>query len=237
MGNARAGEFYGLNSDSSWCIFNGYLIAVIVAAMYNVFVSQAVYRLCRIVYATNKRLQLYGLYMVAGPIQLMIGFAVQCPVLIWRDLHGTIWTISISYGFPLLALLFIYIRIMIFIYRQSTVQTLIAQRRQQRDVLVMKRIAITVSMLIIFGLPNLVFVIVTSMTGVEYALTYRVQWFIGSLSMVGLSITNVVLTPQLKSIVMKRWQGSRVGIRNTNTTSMRPVPTGQQTSQNIEPRY
>ncbi|CAF1536853.1 unnamed protein product [Rotaria sp. Silwood1] len=253
MGNARAGEFYGLNSDSSWCIFNGYLIAVIVAAMYNVFVSQAVYRLCRIVYATNKRLQLYGLYMIAGPIQLMIGFAVQCPVLIWRDvkyisaenycfipylqLHGTIWTISVSYGFPLLALLFIYIRITIFIYRQSTVQTLIAQRRQQRDVLVIKRIAITVIMLLIFGLPNLVFVIVTSMTGVEYALTYRIQWFIGSLSMIGLSITNVVLTPQLKSIVMKRWQGSRVGIQNTNTTPMRPVATGQQTSELLQPRY
>ncbi|CAF5111180.1 unnamed protein product, partial [Rotaria sp. Silwood1] len=123
------------------------------------------------------------------------------------------------------------------IYRQSTVQTLIAQRRQQRDVLVIKRIAITVIMLLIFGLPNLVFVIVTSMTGVEYALTYRIQWFIGSLSMIGLSITNVVLKPQLKSIVMKRWQGSRVGIQNTNTTPMRPVATGQQTSELLQPRY
>ncbi|CAF3990103.1 unnamed protein product [Rotaria sp. Silwood1] len=40
--NSILGEFYGLNSDSSWCIFNGYLIAVIVAAMYNVFVSQVI---------------------------------------------------------------------------------------------------------------------------------------------------------------------------------------------------
>ena len=40
--NSILGEFYGLNSDSSWCIFSGYLIAVIVAAMYNVFVSQVI---------------------------------------------------------------------------------------------------------------------------------------------------------------------------------------------------
>ncbi|CAF2619875.1 unnamed protein product [Rotaria sp. Silwood2] len=40
--NSILGEFYGLNSDSSWCIFNGYLIAVIIAAMYNVFVSQVI---------------------------------------------------------------------------------------------------------------------------------------------------------------------------------------------------
>ncbi|CAF3501090.1 unnamed protein product [Rotaria sp. Silwood2] len=175
--------------------------------------------------------------MIVGPIQLIIGFALQSPVLIWRDLHGTIWTLSISYGFPLLALLFIYIRITIFLYRQSNVQTLIVQRRQQRDLLVIKRIGITVSMLIIFGLPNLVFLILTSMTDVEYALTYRIQWFIGSLSMTGLSITNVVLTPQLKRIVMNRWKRNRVGIQNTNTTPQRIVATGQQTTQCFQPRY
>ena len=40
--NSILGEFYGLNSDSSWCIFNGYLIAVIISAVYNVFVSQVI---------------------------------------------------------------------------------------------------------------------------------------------------------------------------------------------------
>ena len=40
--NSILGEFYGLNSDSAWCTFNGYLITVIVAALYNVFVSQVI---------------------------------------------------------------------------------------------------------------------------------------------------------------------------------------------------
>ncbi|CAF2943472.1 unnamed protein product [Rotaria sp. Silwood2] len=40
--NSILSEFYGLHSDSSWCTFNGYLIAVIVAAIYNIFVSQAI---------------------------------------------------------------------------------------------------------------------------------------------------------------------------------------------------
>ncbi|CAF1047996.1 unnamed protein product [Rotaria magnacalcarata] len=251
--NSILGEFYGLNSDSSWCIFNGYLIAVIISAVYNVFISQATFRLCRIVYAAHKWLQLYGLYMMIGPIQLIIGFALQSPVLFWRDvkyistenycfvpylqLHGTIWIISLSYGVPLLALLSIYIRITIFLYRRSTVQTLIVQRRQQRDLLVFKRIGITVSMLIIFGLPNLIFLLLTSMTGVEYALTYRIQWLIGSLSMLGLSITNVAGTPQLKSIVLNRWQRNRVGILTTTTSPQRVVATEQQTIQRLQPRY
>ncbi|CAF2943487.1 unnamed protein product [Rotaria sp. Silwood2] len=191
--------------------------------------------------------------MIIGPIQLIIGFAVQSPVLIWQDVkyissenycfvpylqsHGTIWTISISYGFPLLALLFIYIRITIFLYRQSTVQILLVQRRQQRDLLVIKRIGITVSMLIIFELPDLIFLMLTSMTGVEYALTYRIQWFIDSLSMLGLSITNVVLTPQVKSIVMNRWRRNQVGVQTTNTTPQRAAGTGQQTTQHLQPRY
>ena len=191
--------------------------------------------------------------MIMGPIQLIVGFAIQSPILIWQDvkfishenycfvpylqLHGTIWTISISYGFPLLALLFIYFRITIFLYRQSTVQTLLVQRRQQRDLLVIKRIGITVSMLIIFGLPDLVFFILTSMTGVEYALTYRIQWFIGSLSMLGLSITNVVLTSQVKSIVMNRCRTNQVGIQTTNTALQRAAGTDQQTTQQLQPRY
>ena len=40
--NSILGEFYGLHSDSSWCKFNGYLITVIVAAIYNVFVIQVI---------------------------------------------------------------------------------------------------------------------------------------------------------------------------------------------------
>jgi len=191
--------------------------------------------------------------MIMGPIQLIVGFAIQSPVLIWQDvkfishenycfvpylqLHGTLWNISISYGFPLLALLFIYMRITIFLYRQSTVQTLLVQRRQQRDLLVIKRIGITVSMLIIFGLPDLIFLVFTSMTGVEYVLTYRIQWFIGSLSMLGLSITNVALTPQVKSIVMNRWRRNQVGIQTTNTTPQRTAGTGQQTTQHLQSRF
>lgn len=34
------GEFYGYDFQSSWCIFSGYFIAVIVFALYSVFVSQ-----------------------------------------------------------------------------------------------------------------------------------------------------------------------------------------------------
>jgi len=38
--NTVLGEFYGYNFESSWCIFSGYLIAVIVAALFHSFVVQ-----------------------------------------------------------------------------------------------------------------------------------------------------------------------------------------------------
>ena len=41
--NSILGEFYGINFNSSWCIFSGYFLAVIIAAIYNVFVSQVRY--------------------------------------------------------------------------------------------------------------------------------------------------------------------------------------------------
>lgn len=38
--NTVLGEFYGYNFASSWCIFSGYLITVIIAALFDSFVVQ-----------------------------------------------------------------------------------------------------------------------------------------------------------------------------------------------------
>jgi len=38
--NTVLGEFYGYNFESSWCIFSGYLITVIIAALFDSFVVQ-----------------------------------------------------------------------------------------------------------------------------------------------------------------------------------------------------
>jgi hypothetical protein len=148
------------------------------------------------------------------------------PLVIWRDIiylsnehscfisfanpRSTLWAALNTYGIPLFCLLIMYIRITVFIRQQSNDRNLRVKHRQERDLLVIQRIFILVSILIILGIPGMVLVLIMVITGVEHPLTYRITWFAVSVSMVILSITKLYMTPQLKNIVVRWWQRNRV---------------------------
>jgi hypothetical protein len=121
-----------------------------------------------------------------------------------------VWTAITNYVTPLFCLLMIYLRIIRFIRQQSNNQTLIIKRRQERDFLVIKRIVIIVNILLALGVPSIILISMLYVTGVEYPLSYRITWLSTDVSMAVLSVLIVLMTPQLKSIVMKRWQRNRV---------------------------
>jgi hypothetical protein len=172
---------------------------------------------------------------------LILGFAILSPLLIWNDikyfsaeyycsvpflpLRGFIWMMGTAYGLPLLALLFIYFRVTTFIHHQSNNRTVIIQRRQERDMLAIRRIIITVNILLMVGIPSMILLIMAIITGVVHPLAYRIQWFIGGVSVVVLSITTVIFTPPLKRIVMNRWQRNRVESVTNNTRNVIPMRT------------
>ncbi|CAF1370275.1 unnamed protein product [Adineta steineri] len=234
------GDLYGKESgESSWCIFAAYIFPVLCTTLYWAFVNQAIFRLCRIVYSTRRWLQNFRLYVIIPPIQFIFICALQCPVLFWHDIvylpqeyycyipytniRGILWSILNAYGNPVLILLFIYLRITIFLRRQPINQTLIVKKRQERDLLVIRRIFITVGLLLTLGLPSLVLLIMLSITGEESLLFFRIEWLSVSLSMVGLSVALVFITPQLKSIILKKYQRNQVLPPNGSLATSVPI--------------
>lgn len=149
-----------------------------------------------------------------------------CPILFWHDIiylptehycyitftntRSTLWLIIDSYGIPLMLLLLIYLRILIFIHRQPNHQTFVIIQRQQRDLCVIQRIFIIVGLLITLGIPTIVLLLMFYITGEKYILFDRIAWFSVSLSMTQLSISLVILTTQLKRIVLEKRQSNRV---------------------------
>lgn len=131
--------------------------------------------------------------------------------------------IGTAYGSPILSIFIIYIRITKFIHNQTNNLTLIMQNRQKRDLLAIQRIVITVTILFIVGFSSVVLLIMAIITGVEQPFTYRIQWITGSISMVGLSLTTVWFTPQLKYIVMKNWRHNQVGGTTNNAVNTIPM--------------
>jgi hypothetical protein len=96
------------------------------------------------------------------------------------------------------------------IRQQSHNPARIIQRRQAGDLLVIRRIFVTVGVLIVLGVPSVILVIMAAITGEEHPLCFRITWISHSMSMTGLSVAMIFFILQLKNIVWKRWQQTRI---------------------------
>lgn len=163
--------------------------------------------------------------MIGAFILIVVGSVLLCPLMIWQDIvyilndhycfiqltniRGMVWMLFICYGVPELCLSIIYMRIIVFIQAQPNNLTQVMKQKQQRDLLAIRRILINVGLMILLGLPGIVLSIM-SFAGVEYPLSHRILWLGTEISMTVLSIVMVVMTPQLKNIVMPRGHRNRV---------------------------
>ncbi|CAF0813467.1 unnamed protein product [Adineta steineri] len=220
------GDLYEKDSNSSWCIPVGYISYVFLNMFYWAFINQAFFRLSRIVYSKYKYLQYFWLYIILSLIELIFSCIILSPILFWHSITyltkdyycyvkftqtaGILWLAFGIYGIPLLLLSLIYLRITIFLRRQPNNQLLIVKQRQQRDLVVFRRILITVGLLVILGIPPIVLLIMSQITGEEPALAFRLIWPFISLTMIGSSVSLIIFTSQLKSIILKIIHHNRV---------------------------
>ncbi|CAF4754088.1 unnamed protein product, partial [Rotaria sp. Silwood2] len=85
------------------------------------------------------------------------------------------------------------------------------KRRQDRDLLAIRRILAHFSLLCTLGLPRIIFLgISLIIDGIPHPLVYRVLWVGVEISIATLCVSMLVMTPQLKQIVMRRAQQTRV---------------------------
>jgi hypothetical protein len=180
--------------------------------------------------------------MISTPILIVGAGILLCPALIWNgiiylpneyicfisftNIRAILWVVFICYGLPITYLSVIYIRITLFLRQQPNNIELAIQRRQKRDLVAIQRLFINFGILIITGLPGVVVIVMSLINGVQYPLSYRILWIGVEVGLVILSIQMIFMTPQLKNLVMKRWQQNRV-IPNDGAIQMRSIPTAQ----------
>jgi hypothetical protein len=150
---------------------------------------------------------------------MILAFSLLSLLLFWHDViylsnehycyaaftnfRGILLTAIAAYGIPAFFLFIIYIRIMIFIRQQSNYPIQTLRRRKSRDSFAIRRILIPVNVLVFLGLPSVVLVIMSAITGEEHPLSFRITWISLTVSMAGLSIGMIFLVPQLKKIVWR----------------------------------
>ncbi|UJR07446.1 hypothetical protein I4U23_011732 [Adineta vaga] len=224
------GDLNGQSFNSSSCIVSGYIAVIQLCTMYLAF---AFYRLVRILYPQNRYFRSLKLYILLPIIEYVWAIGIQCVVITWNgvtyfindsfcyvsfaNIRAIIWAAFSAYLFPFLCSLMIYLRITTFLRHQTNNLTLLVKQRQDRDVLIVQRILIIITLLLILGVPSMYFIVRFAITGDDLPLTNRVAWFPVGISMAGLSVTLIFSIPQLKNIVKKLFQPHRVAITTLAT--------------------
>jgi hypothetical protein len=164
--------------------------------------------------------------MILPFIELICACGLMCVLIPWNgvvylendhycfssftNIPGLLWGAFVIYIIPIWCLVIIYIRITRFIRQQSKNRTLAIKQRQDRDLLIIRRILIIFSLLLAFGFPTMVLIVMAIITGEVHPLTNCIVLISVSISMATLSVALLFSIPQLKSIVLKLWQSDRV---------------------------
>ena len=122
------------------------------------------------------------------------------------NIRPLMYTAFFVYVFPIFCIFIFYTWVLLFIRTQVS-QALVV-RRAQRDVVVARRIFLTVNCLTLPAVANGVLIIITHAnpnSSASYS-TYRIRWLAATTSVFISSISLVVTTPQLKDTLLRKLQ-------------------------------
>ena len=140
----------------------------------------------------------------------------------YTNIRGTLWLICVCYIVPLIGLLLIHLRITICLRQQSANLAAVIKQKQQRDLVVMRRIFINVGILLVTGFPATVIALMALVTRSAHPLSQRISFITAEISFAILSIQMIIMTPQLRRLIFRRCQVNRVTTIE-HVAQMRPI--------------
>jgi hypothetical protein len=147
-------------------------------------------------------------FVVISPIYIFHGQTLILGEYICRvpkdNAFSIAYTTLIIYGIPFNSVAFTYFQVHRFLRRQAT-STIIdvrsRSRHRRRDIVVLRRIIITVSLLGSYGMPNSVMLIIFVITGNLVTSFYRILELSFAAMVLTLSVALFYVTPQLREEV------------------------------------
>ncbi|UJR09007.1 hypothetical protein I4U23_013255 [Adineta vaga] len=208
-----------LTFNFNFCCICGLIYDVCQCSIYHSYYLQAFYRLCRVVFYKKKSLLSFSLFLtlIIGQWSLTI-VALLPPIFLgwyvhlsteqyclvpYTNLGAELYHIIILYMIPIVCITITYVWITSFIRessRHSTTMLAINQhQRNLRDLTVIKRIVVLISILIALRGPTVVFMIYASIVGHLYPLTFGIVGLITSVCMIFMGIMLIHITPKLRN--------------------------------------
>ncbi len=230
LGSMVKSSLYGFLSirleehgNTKWCIWRGFLIHAVLCVLYDSYILQAIYRLCRVVLHKYKHLYTFSLFCFVIIIESIFGIVSISPGFI----AGHIVYLRTEYYCQtpftnILAILYIACRLFLLpiIFISIIYICLVKHLRQvnfyprrlrsnQRNLIIIRRILSMLSVLILLGLPSMIFLIIYMFIGYLAPITYRVGWLSVSFSLVFLAYMSIQLTRPLRKTVRRIFRCQR----------------------------
>jgi hypothetical protein len=213
------------HGETNWCRWRGFLIHGFLCALYDSYILQAGYRLCRVVFYRHKRLHSFPLYLLLVPIESLFSVVSISPVL----LRGDVIYLSTEYYcqtpftnipaisyialrlflLPLLFITLVYVRLLKHVRKANSLSMTMNEKNRRRskqdtrDLIVIRRLLVMLGVLILLGLPSVIFLSILIVTGHLIAVAYRIGWLSVSFSLVFLAYMLIQLTHPLKKTVKR----------------------------------
>ncbi|CAF3685783.1 unnamed protein product, partial [Rotaria sp. Silwood1] len=179
---------------------------------------QAFYRLCRIVFYKKKFLVSYSVCTILTICQWLLVLVFLIPPIFidwysrlptekyclipYTKVWAEIYHILVLYLIPLICIGTIYIWITRFMRQTTRPSTFIIgamqRQRNQRDLTVIKRIILLVSILIALRFPTIVFMIHAIFAGYLYPFTYGIVGVVTSTCLIFIGLSTIYTTPPLR---------------------------------------
>ena len=200
------------------CQTRAYLLLVSVSGIYYSNAIQSIYRLCRVVFYTNRSLQSIHLYTILVIILWTMCFVMKLPTLLLgyfqysaNDYHCQVEYTNFrivpvnvfwDYFLPMLITIGCYVYTLKKTRRNNhnlmQTMTQIEQISARRDMIVLSRICILLGLLLSIFLPSIVVLFVKLSIGYLPWWSSQIQWFIFSLIITCIIIVLAIVFPHIR---------------------------------------
>ena len=205
----------GVIFETKLCYLRGTLVLAFFSALFGAFCLQAFFRLCRIVYPQYHILQQYHIQIILILCQwfssLIFAWFVEIRYLPteyycsipFDSLIPILSASLLAHGIPSAILALIYVRIVLYIHCHN--QLMKNQHGHRRDIIVIRRTVIIVSILWLLGIPSMILVLYGQMIGGHlHPLTYRIEWITPSFALLVLTFVLTKSDSRLSKIILRK---------------------------------
>ena len=207
------------HTNTTWCIIRGFCVHAFLCALYDSYILQATYRLCRVVFYRRKRLLSCRLYIILVPIETCFSILCISPVLFqnnviylpteyycqtpFTNIRAIMYVALRLFLLPLIFIIFVHICLLKYIRKMHNTTCRKRMKQDKRHLIITRRLLFMLGVLLLLGLPSVTFLTIYLITGHLFSLTYRIGWLSVSISLVFLAYMLIQLTAPLKKTVHK----------------------------------